>query len=74
MEKWQYVGMIGRPRNREKVYIQNYFMQIGNAKNSHAFSTVAIDFSDYRYTHGGRLYREACEMVWQFRNQNSEIK
>ena len=26
---------------------------------------LAIHDLDYRYTHGGELYREACEIVWK---------
>ena len=26
--------------------------------------TMPRDKMDYRYTHGGRLYREACDLFW----------
>ena len=67
MDKWQYVGMVGEPGNREKVYTQDHFMQIGSARDPRAFPTIAVDSHDYRYTHGGRLYCEACDLVWENR-------
>jgi hypothetical protein len=26
---------------------------------------VANDRHDYRYTHGGRLYQQACDLYWE---------
>jgi len=28
--------------------------------------SVASDIHDYRYTHGGNLYREACKLFWDY--------
>ena len=30
--------------------------------------TLALDYLDYRYTHGGKLYQEACEIIWRDQN------
>ena len=32
--------------------------------------TMPRDSDDYRYTHGGKLYREACDLFWEEERRN----
>ncbi|RLB10740.1 MAG: hypothetical protein DRG39_05655 [Deltaproteobacteria bacterium] len=43
-----------------------YFERNGKIDYSNP-QTLATDYLDYRYTHGGNIYREACEIVWKKR-------
>jgi len=32
--------------------------------------TLASGYLDYRYTHGSKLYQEACEIIWREEAKN----
>lgn len=34
-------------------------------------ASVAVDADEYAYTHGGNLYRAACERIWAEREDSA---
>jgi len=63
MEKWQSVGEV----NGEDVSVQDGWLWIGEDEAD--IQTLATDTLDYRYTHGGWIYRKACELAWAWLEQ-----
>ena len=57
--------------NGEKFWIDEYwiFFERNGEMDYSSPQTLARDRRDYRYTHGGSIYREACEIVWRERRE-----
>jgi len=61
------VKLLGKLSNGEKVWHDAgfvFFEEDGDFDEA-TLQSIAQDTLDYRYTHGGNLYREACELFWE---------
>jgi len=58
-------------KNNQSVWLENgYIFFEDNFGNFDECSgqTIADDSYDYRYDHGGKLYKEACKLFWSIEN------
>jgi len=60
-KNWTSVGNI---EEYGDVSYQDGWLWIG--ENETDIQSLAKNALDYRYTHGGKIYRQACEMVWAY--------
>ena len=58
--KWTSVGKT----NGKDVSFSGHWLWIGNDEAD--IQPLAKDPLQYQYTHGGKIYRRACEMVWDY--------
>jgi len=61
------VKLLGKLSNGEKVWYdeQWVFFEKNGDFNEYTSQPVAKDSLQYGYTHGGKLYQEACELFWE---------
>jgi len=52
-------------KNKKVVFVENDYLMFAEDEEKEKWQLVAKNEYEYFYTHGGKDYREACNLIWE---------